>query len=362
MSQISDLARKFAMKLPLEDRGGLGFEPPPSRDLDILPPGQTFDVSPGYMANITPKPALHTEHTKKSNEDDINDIIDSIKINVEDMEDFLASGKTDNAQSSINYVIFELEELRGLIVRKSGHSVIASLANRFAMKLGIEPRSYPSQDIDLTPHKDFPSNYEEDQDPHNVSADQMVYLDAETNTSVKFWLNNVRFAMHDLAQRLDFNDLINIPPMIDYAIADLKAIRHSVTEQLHDWNMAAKSATMPYSSRFLAGPDGTIDSNNDPEATINAPGEAPTAPKKTEWEEAQIDYDQGIPKVHLPAMLKEYLKELDHLSQDQLRKEHRRLNGIVQQYKKDGIKSPYLIQKRIEEVEKRIKQHLSRYM
>jgi hypothetical protein len=62
--------------------------------------------------------------------------------------------------------------------------------------------------------------------------------------------------------------------------------------------------------------------------------------------------------VHLPAILKEHIKYLSYMDIEQLRNERRRLKGIARTF---AHAPPYLLQKRLEEVDKLIASYNSRY-
>lgn len=186
---------------------------------------------------------------------------------------------------------------------------ISELADKFSMKLSLEPRPF-------APNEDYQPTVE-DIDPEYIAPEK--FLSKVPNTIVDDNLDLLKTGIHNIAQAISLGDLSVTMNLIYDAQYNLRNLEKVIERKM------SKNASI----EDEVGDDETI---------------------YHDIEEHPI----SEPMVHLPALLKEYLQNLDYMDRDGLRTEKKRLMNMAKQFASQDTKPPYLLQKRIEEVDKRL--------
>lgn len=201
-----------------------------------------------------------------------------------------------------------------------------NLADKFAMKIGLEPRSLFPDDIS-TEVRDF-----DDPHPEEISEVAPSYVGQKSNSAIRDCLTAARGLMHDLSQKVDLGHWNDAVRLIDNAMYELGDMRELISRKTSK-NATTKKATQPYDDSFL---NPHIEEDNG--ETIYQEPEPPPSRLK-----------------FLPPVMDEYLSRIHEMNSQQLKNEYHRIRKIMKEFKIDGIKPPYPLKKRMEEVEKRLK-------
>jgi hypothetical protein len=281
---------------------------------------------------------------------------------------------------------------------------ISKLADKFAMKLSLEPRPGFTADLpeDLSPYEPTLEELE----PTYAPPDR--FLSQPSPMGTKEYLDPIKASIHLLEEKISFGSFDEALDLIfdtkyklellakhlvnkqkkqkknassqseedellqeqsvlrqlideelgkeDTSILDLLQGRlyevqkrlYEVQSELYTSKLSYKlltelekfaNDTLSYDTKFLGGDAIADDSENE---------------RDTVFQEIEEDFKP----VHLPAILKEHLKYLYYMDIEQLRNERKRLRGIARTF---DHAPPYLLQKRIEEVDKLIASYNSRF-
>ncbi len=230
---------------------------------------------------------------------------------------------------------------------------ISKLAIKFAMKLGLEPRSSmppsskPRDELGLTSDEwdiiQSPQSYDEDQFDE-PSQEELKYLGKIPNEDIKDSLNFIRANMHGIAQNIDLGKFDEALELIGYTQHNLDNLVLDINTKIKQSKKASinhfATDTLQYGDRFFNNKSEEDSEDND----------------ETVFQEIVEDKP-----VHLPAILKEYLKDLYYMDRNELRAEQKKLRQVARQFTQRGDKLPYLLQKRVEAVDDLLMANAGRY-
>ncbi len=203
---------------------------------------------------------------------------------------------------------------------------ISKLADKFSMKLSLESRPASSPDPS---YQQVGSDelLPDDEIPEDISSQELKYLNKKPYSDVRYYLDNIRTTIHNLGLKIDLGDFEPTLEIISDANYDLhqleEIVKHQISKSASLLDRFAAN-TLPYDGKFL---DSQLEElPNDYE---------------DEDDNETVFYDVSKEKlpIHLPAALKEYLKELDYMDRNQLSAEHKRLLHLTKQFAQDGHKS-----------------------
>jgi len=308
MTKINELADKFAMKLSLEPRPGFTADLPG----DLSPYEPTLeDVEPVYMP-----PEQFLSQPKPIG---AKDYLDPIKAKIHLLDEKIAFGSFDEALGLIFDAKYNLELLAKHLVNKQ----------KKQNKATKNASDYEETDAD----RDFDTYWD------NYIAD----LDVMTEDEL---LNEQRIINTGINKEIEHEG--SDTSVLDLLQRRLYAVQkrlYKVQSSLYNSKLSNNvliaiekfaNDTLPYGTKFLDN-----DNNEEEEDTVFQ------------------EIEEEPKSVHLPAILKEYLKYLYYMDIEQLRNERKRLRGIARTF---DHAPPYLLQKRLEEVDKLIASYNSRYL
>lgn len=217
-------------------------------------------------------------------------------------------------------------------------SKLSELSKKFAMKLSLESR--PSMVGDLSPYEHTLEDIEPKVTP------PMPLSKAPQSDATKY-LNPIRAAIHELAHKIELGSLDEALDLISDTKHNLQLLSNYIKDK------KSKRKKKAFIDQFASDTLSYHDQVFSP---------VPLEESEEEFQDTVFHDVENEPEPRMPAMVREFIQDLDYLTMSGLQAEKKRLRHIIKQLAMKGSEPTYLVKKRLEEVDKRLAAGTSAYL